>query len=86
MGVKLKLNGGKLGTKRLYELIASAISKGKKRVKLTIPYTEQSLCSRIYDSYTVHSVDYTDFGVLLDVTLDKRGLGLYSDYINNNEG
>ena len=74
-----------IGAQRLYELIASAISMDKKRVSLTIPYTEQNLCSRIYDSYTVHSVDYTDFGVLLDVTLDKRGLGLYSEYINNNE-
>lgn len=74
-----------IGAQRLYELIASAISMDKKRVSLTIPYTEQNLCSRIYDSYTVHSVDYTDFGVLLDVTLDKRGLGLYSEYINSNE-
>lgn len=73
------------GAERLLDAITNAISIGKKRVILTVPYTEQNLCSRIYDNYTVHSVDYTDSGVLLDVTLDKRGLGLYSQYINDED-
>ena len=73
------------GAERLLDAITTAISTGKRRVKLTVPYTEQNLCSRIYDNYTVHSVDYTDSGVLLDVTLDKRGLGLYSQYINDED-
>ncbi len=71
------------GAEQLLDAITSAISMGKKRVRITVPYTEQNLCSRIYDNYTVHSVDYNDNGISLDVTLDKRGLGLYSGYIND---
>ena len=69
----------------LIAAITRAVSKGKKRVFLNIPYSEQSICSRIHDSYTVHNVDYTDTGVLLDVTIDGRGMGLYSKYVTKDD-
>ncbi len=74
-----------VGADSLLEKISSAISMGKRRVLLSVPYTEQNLSSKIYDGYTVHSVDYTDVGVVLDVTLDGRGLGLYSKYIKKED-
>ena len=71
-----------IGADKLQERISEAISHGKRRVRLLIPYTDQSVCSRLYDGYTVHSVDYTDLGVSVDVTLDARGVGLYSKYVS----
>ena len=73
------------GADRLLELITDAVSFGKKRVRLLIPYTEQHIGSRIHNNYAVHAVDYTENGVVLDVTVDKRGLGLYSKYITDEE-
>ena len=73
------------GADRLLELITDAASFGKKRVRLLIPYTEQHIASRIHNNYTVHAVDYTENGVVFDVTVDKRGLGLYYKYITDEE-
>jgi hypothetical protein len=56
----------------------------KRKVDLLIPYTEQGIVSQLYNSYTVNSVDYTDDGILVNVVLDSRGIGLYQDYFKEN--
>ena len=69
------------GIDELLGLIEEIIRQNKKEVKLLIPYEKQSLVSNLYNDYAVKSVDYVDEGVLVEVVLDERGLGLYKNYI-----
>ena len=69
------------GIETLLSAIEAEISRTKRRLTLVIPYTEQSIVSALYDKYTVHSVDYVEDGVEVDVVLDQRGIGLYNKYI-----
>ena len=70
------------GIDELLGLIDEIIRQNKKEVKLLIPYEKQSLVSNLYNDYAVKSVQYVDDGVLADVVLDERGLGLYKNYIS----
>lgn len=73
-----------MGIDRLLQLISEEIGRAKKKVKLVIPYSVQSLVNAIYNSYSVESADYTDVGVELSVVLDAKGLGMYGKYIAEN--
>ena len=64
--------------------IEEIIHMSKRKVDLLLPYSEQGIVSQLYNSYTVNSVDYTDDGILVNVVLDARGLGLYHDYVKDN--
>ena len=69
------------GINELLALIEEIIHRSKKDVKLLIPYTDQSVLSVIYNSYTVKSTDYVENGVLVEAVLDERGLGQYKKFI-----
>lgn len=69
------------GIDRLLALIEETIHSFKKKYTLLVPYSNQSVISMLYDKYTVNSVDYLDDGISVDVILDERGRGLYSQYI-----
>ncbi len=69
------------GIDALLSLIETVIQRTKKKVKLVLPYSEQSALSAIYNSYSVESVEYTDEGTELCVVLDAKGVGLYGKYI-----
>ena len=73
-----------MGIDRLLQLISEEIGRAKKKVRLVIPYSEQSSVNAIYNSYSVESADYTDVGVELSVVLDAKGLGMYGKYIAEN--
>lgn len=73
-----------LGLEELLLLIQSEIQKTKKKVKLLIPYSEQSLVSGLYKAYSVESVEYTDLGAEVIVVLDTKGQGIYKKYISEN--
>ena len=62
---------------RIREIFETA----KRTVDLLVPYSEQGIVNRLYNSYTVNTVDYNDEGLLVNVILDSRGLGLYQSYI-----
>lgn len=68
------------GIDELLDTIENVIKRTKRPCKLLIPYTDQSVVSALYNSYTVNSVDYTDDGILVDVVLDARGIGQYANY------
>lgn len=73
------------GLDRLLEVIEDRIHRFKKNYRLLIPYSNQSVLSALYDSYTVNNVDYIDDGISLEAILDERGRGLYGKYIVDNE-
>ena len=66
----------------LIEMIEAEVHKGKKNVKLLIPYVEQYALSALYNTYTVHEVDYLDEGISVSVVLDAKGIGQYKKYIS----
>ncbi len=61
--------------------IEEYVHRFKKKYSLIIPYSNQSVLSALYDSYTVDNVEYVDEGITLDVILDERGKGIYGKYI-----
>ena len=65
----------------LLEKIDFVIRQSKRELQLLIPYTEQSLASILYDEYAVKSVDYVENGILFDVVLDERGVGIFKKYV-----
>lgn len=69
------------GIDSLLEKIDYVIRQSKQRLKLLIPYTEQSVASMLFDEYSVKSTEYTEDGILFDVIMDKRGVGLFEKYI-----
>lgn len=72
-----------LGINELLASIDKIILKSKRKIKVLIPYTEQSVLSEIYNDYTVKSAEYTENGVLVETVFDERGIGLYKKYILN---
>ena len=66
----------------LIDKIECEIRSRKRIVRLTIPYSEQSVLSALYDTYQVSEVDYTDLGITLVAVLDERGFGKYEKYVS----
>ena len=73
------------GIDSLLEKIDCVIRQSKRRLKLLIPYTEQSLASTLYDEYAVKSTEYTEDGIIFDVVLDARGAGIFKKYVIEQE-
>jgi GTP-binding protein HflX len=69
------------GIDSLIALIENEIHKFKKKYNILLPYSEQSLLSAMYNSYTVEDVEYLDTGISAVVTLDERGYGMYKRYV-----
>ena len=70
-----------MGLDSLIELIEKEIHKFKRKYKLLLPYSEQSVLSAIYNSYSVEDVEYLDTGISLYAIFDERGRGMYQRYI-----
>lgn len=71
-----------LNVEGLIEKIEYEIRRRKRVVRLTVPYSEQSVLSALYDTYQVSDVDYTDLGITLVAVLDERGYGKYEKYVS----
>ncbi len=69
------------GIEKLLSSIDDIILKSKRKIKLLIPYTDQSVLSEIYNVYTVKNTEYAENGILVDTVIDERGAGLYNKYI-----
>lgn len=63
------------GFDSLISAIERTVKGMKHEVRLLIPYTEQSVLSSIYNSYTVLSCDYIEDGILVKAVLDEKGRG-----------
>ena len=69
------------GIDDLLSTIERVIQSTKKRVKLLIPYSDQSAVNTLYNSYSIGEVEYVENGVLIEAVLDSKGLGIYRKYI-----
>lgn len=69
------------GIDALLSEIEKTVQRFKKKYKLLIPYSSQSLVSALYNSYTVTSTDYLDDGIAVEVILDEKGRGMYQKYV-----
>lgn len=69
------------GINNLLAEIERTVQRFKKKYRLLIPYTNQSVVSTLYDNYTVSSTEYLEDGISVEVILDERGRGIYGKYI-----
>ena len=69
------------GIEELLLLIERILGESKKNCKLLIPYSSQNKLSMLHNSYTVISVEYGDEGTLVEAILDKKGQGIFAEYI-----
>jgi GTP-binding protein HflX len=69
------------GIDDLLSEIERTVQRFKKKYRLLIPYTNQSVVSTLYDNYTVSSTEYLEDGISVEVILDERGRGVYGKYI-----
>ena len=69
------------GIDLLIDTLTDVLHKGKREVRILIPYTEQSVLSAIYDKCNVKKVDYLDSGIEVIAVLGAEEQGLYSKYI-----
>jgi 50S ribosomal subunit-associated GTPase HflX len=69
------------GIDDLLSEIERTVQRFKKKYRLLVPYTNQSIVSTLYNNYTVSSTDYLDEGISVEVILDERGHGVYGKYI-----
>ena len=69
------------GVDTLLNVIEATLAKSKKKVKLLIPYSEQSALNMIFKTYNVAEVQYVDDGTLVEAVLDVKGQGQYAKFI-----
>lgn len=71
-----------IGIDMLLSIIDDIVNEGTKRVKLLIPYDEQSIVNQIYNTYRIDSTEYTGEGVEIVTVLDQKGQGQYKKYVS----
>ncbi len=71
------------GTDRLLEMIAEILSRGKKRVTLTLPYSSGGLLDLLHREAEVHGIDYSDTGIEVDVTVKPELWGAVREYVRS---
>ena len=69
------------GIGELLAMVDEYVKRGKRTVRLIIPYTDQGMLSQLYNSCTVQECEYIDSGISVVTVLDKKGLGIYEKYI-----
>lgn len=69
------------GTDRLLEKITEILSRGKKRVTLLLPYSSGALLDLLHREADVHAIDYTDTGILVDVTVRPELWGAVKEFV-----
>ena len=73
------------GVDGLLERLLSIVRQEKKRVRLCFPYTEQGRMSAVYHYGTVESISYEENGVVMMAVLDKRGLGQFRAFLDEQD-
>lgn len=73
------------GTDKLVEKIAEILGKGRKRVKLNIPYSDAGLAELLHREAEVLSLEYTDAGIAAEVIIKPELWGRVRDYAERDE-
>lgn len=69
------------GTQELIALIASILGRESRRVTLAIPYDKAGLTELLRREAALHSLEYTESGVVADVTVPPEIWGRVRDYV-----
>ena len=69
------------GAAELGAKLSQMLDKGKKRVKLKIPYAASALVDSLNREAVIHSLEYTDEGIEAEVTVAPALLGRVKAYI-----
>lgn len=73
------------GMDTLLARLLAIVRQEKRRVRLCFPYTEQGRVSAVYNYGTVENISYEEGGVVMDVVLDKRGIGVFRDFLDERD-
>ena len=73
------------GVDRLLARLLAIVRQDKRKVRLLFPYTEQGRVSAVYQYGTVESLSYEENGVVVSAILDRRGIGLFADYLDGED-
>ena len=68
---------------KLLKIIEEALMEDTYNVTLMIPYERGDIFSKIKDKYNVHSFNYEENGISVDVNLDEQDYNIYKEYILN---
>ena len=69
------------GTQELVSKLSEMLDLGKKRVKLSIPYSSAGIVDTLNTSAIVHGIEYTDLGIEADVTVTPELFGRVKGFI-----
>ena len=69
------------GTQELVTKLSEMLDLGKKRVKLSIPYSSAGIVDTLNTSAIVHGIEYTDLGIEADVTVTPELFGRVKGFI-----
>ena len=69
------------GAEELVTKLSEMLDLGKKRVKLSIPYSSAGIVDTLNTSAIVHSIEYTDLGIEADVTVTPELFGHVKGFI-----
>ena len=69
------------GVDKLLEKIEEVIRNTKRKYKLQIPYSDQSVLSMLYNTAVVFDTDYSDGGIIVTAVLDGKARGRFDKYI-----
>ena len=69
------------GAEELVTKLSEMLDLGKKRVKLSIPYSSAGIVDTLNTSAIVHGIEYTDLGIEADVTVTPELFGRVKGFI-----
>ena len=69
------------GTAELVEKLSQMLDKGKKRVKLKIPYAASALVDSLNREAVIHSLEYTDEGIEAEAVVTPETFGKIREFI-----
>ena len=69
------------GIDKLLSALLRLVREGKRRVLLSLPYSESGLLNAIYGAGTVEDVSYENESISVIAVLDQKALGKYRKYI-----
>ena len=69
------------GADKLLEKIVEILDRGKKRVTLLLPYSAGALLDLLHREAEVHGIDYSDAGILADVTVKPELWGSVREFV-----
>ena len=69
------------GAAELVTKLSELLDLGKKRVKLSIPYSSAGIVDTLNTSAIVHGIEYTDLGIEADVTVTPELFGRVKGFI-----